>query len=110
MNFNGGYDYEEVDRAYLSGMNDGGDRAYDIGYKEGYCEGFQAAIKPLMSDTKWINTKDRLPEDDDAWVLGLWKADTGRIIPDTVPAGTLKRFLDRIPYWMPIPKLPEVEG
>ena len=57
----------------------------------------------------WVRTEDRLPENGDDWVVGLFLLDDGRTIPDTVPSGTVKRQIKMCPYWIPLPKLPEVD-
>ena len=58
---------------------------------------------------EWVRTTDRLPENGDDWVVGLFLLDDGRTIPDTVPSGTVKRQIKMCPYWMPLPKLPGVD-
>jgi hypothetical protein len=71
-------------------------------------EAFTMARTALRSG--WVRTEDRLPENDDNWVIGLWQLNDGRLIPDAVPSGTLIRLSKKaFPYWMPLPKLPEVE-
>ena len=58
---------------------------------------------------EWVRTADRLPENRDDLVVGLFLLDDGRTIPDTVPSGTVKRQIKMCPYWMPLPKLLEVD-
>ena len=72
-------------------------------------DAYNVAIDALISP-RWVKTSDRLPENGDDWVVGLFLLDDGRTIPDTVPSGTVKRQIKMCPYWMPLPKLPEVEG
>lgn len=54
---------------------------------------------PTESSSPWISTADRLPPDDDAWVL-IYSTESGFGIesPDDIDA--------TVTHWMPIPPLP----
>ena len=112
MSFGDGYDYEKVDREYMTWKDDGGEQGYNIGYKEGYQDGIRAA-GGTKADTKtaltgWVRTADRLPEagqlflpivkDGDEWAHGSIRK---------AKEDVADKALD---YWIPIPPLPETAG
>ena len=115
MNFGDGYDYEEVENAYTTGRDDGGEQGYNIGYKEGYQDGIRVAggtkadIKTATSD--WVRTADRVPTKADAnkWgnVATVFYYTTGEARVVTWPWDLTAQEPENYPYWMPFPKPPE---
>ncbi len=79
---------------------------------------------------KWIKTTDRLPTEEDAievhdewgfthqevavlssgWPFELLVKDRPAMLPGIMDIETIKKKTETFPYWMPLPKLPEVEG
>lgn len=79
---------------------------------------------------KWIKTADRLPTEEDAievhdewgfthkevaclatgWPFEALVKDRPAMVPAMQDIETIKQRAKQFPYWMPLPKLPEVEG
>lgn len=112
MNFDYGYDYEEIDRAYMTGKDDGGEQCYNVGYKDGYQDGI-SAVGGAKADTKtvlsgWVRTSERLPDGDDFKMLIVYVVD--EIYIGLRYEWEVKANPDKYQYYIPMPKLPEVEG
>ena len=79
---------------------------------------------------EWVRTADRLPTEEDAievhdewgcthkevaclatgWPFEALVKDKAAYVPGMMEIETIKQRAKQFPYWMPLPKLPEVEG
>ena len=95
--------------------------AYDLGYLNG---------KHAAICSPWVKTSDRLPTEEDAievhdewgcthkevaclatgWPFEGLVKDRPAMVPGMMEIETIKQRAKQFPYWMPLPKLPEVEG
>ena len=77
--------------------------AYDLGYLNGK----EAALR-----SPWVKTSDRLPTEADAGVdekiLTIYDDGETRVMGTDYWA-YVAMVPERFPYWLPVPKLPEVE-
>ena len=98
--------------------------AYDLGYLNGK----EAALREPAHE--WVRTADRLPTEEDAievhdewgcthkevaclatgWPFEALVKDKAAYVPGMMEIETIKQRAKQFPYWMPLPKLPEVEG
>jgi len=78
--------------------------AYDLGYMNG---------KHAAMCSPWVKTSDRLPTEADAGVdeeiVAIYDDGETRVMGPDYWAYVAK-VPERFPYWLPVPKLPEVEG
>jgi hypothetical protein len=119
-----GYDYEDVDRAYTTGMDEGGEQGYNIGYKEGYRDGERNGIlrepkyrwnpvKPHTNDYPKqedgilpLNVEDVLVVRGKQITIGLYDKSCWYYLNQD----KMKYEMDtnnQVTHWMPMPKLPE---
>ena len=93
-------------------------------------EAYGLAIKRLREPSGWVRTADRLPTEEDAievhdewgfthqevavlssgWPFYLLVKDRPAMLPGIMDIETIEKETKTFPYWMPLPKLPEVEG
>jgi len=63
-----------------------------------------------LRETAWVKTSERLPTEDDGFVVVMTNGIFTECVPVAAWYSTAGDKPEAYPYWMPIPPLPEVEG